>query len=354
MISLNDYLNALDTAMAAGGGNFSAALFKELPLSGPTPDELIRFLAKLKSAVSIEWRKNFTVPGSLAKDANQVAKRIAAIGKIEEFANAVSTPITFTNIDKSVFAFQLALRVRSPRLINQRDTTLCGPVALVYDVAKRDPERYVNLAISLFTVGSGTFGAVQIKPSAKIRNGYKGLLPEADYVVLASVRDTDAIVMSSDLLRNIFTLTKPGALGEFLVRAGYKDVQDHTFLNLSAKSKVLNAVTSFHLNAPNSDALGKDIKNLVKAEQELKAGRFVVMNAEAVVSKSLMNGFSANLPPRTDTLPADKTHWTAVRKLKIEGNQVAIKIITWGGSYEGELEKGALLSRYAGYMSAEP
>jgi hypothetical protein len=27
---------------------------------------------------------------------------------------------------------------------------------------------------------------------------------------------------------------------------------------------------------------------------------------------------------------------------------------TWGGSYEGALEKEALLSRYAGYMSAEP
>src|ERR1700730_841599 len=64
----------------------------------------------------------------------------------------------------------------------------------------------------------------KIKPSATIRNGYKGLLPEADYVVLASVRDTDAIVMSSGLLRNIFTLTKPGALGQFLLRAGYKDV----------------------------------------------------------------------------------------------------------------------------------
>ena len=45
---------------------------------GPTPDELIRFLAKLKSTVSIEWRKNFTVAGPLAKDAGQVGKRIAA------------------------------------------------------------------------------------------------------------------------------------------------------------------------------------------------------------------------------------------------------------------------------------
>ena len=64
-----------------------------------------------------------------------------------------------------------------------------------------ESEAGIRAKISLFTVGSGTFDTVQIKPSAKIRNGYKDLLPEADYVVLASVRDTDAIVMSSDLLR---------------------------------------------------------------------------------------------------------------------------------------------------------
>jgi hypothetical protein len=53
---------------------------------------------------------------------------------------------------------------------------------------------YVRCAISLFKFGYGTFAATQITPSAKIRSGYKGFLPEADYVVLASVRDSDAIV----------------------------------------------------------------------------------------------------------------------------------------------------------------
>lgn len=113
-------------------------------------------------------------------------------------------------------------------------------------------------------------------------------------------------------------------------------------------------MTSFDQNAPKSDALDKGIKNLMAAEKDVNTGRFVVMNAEDVVSGSLVQGKSMALVKRTDPLPAEKTHWTAVRKLQIAGSTVNIKTITWGGSYEGSLDRDVLLSRYSGYMSAIP
>src|SRR6185312_3046813 len=56
--------------------------------------------------------------------------------KTQERLNALDTILTdligkpasaFPRIDVNKFAFQLALRVREPRLINQKSTNLCGP-----------------------------------------------------------------------------------------------------------------------------------------------------------------------------------------------------------------------------------
>ena len=213
-MAFNDYLKALDAAIKAGG-NFRAALIDQAPdrTNPPTREQLISFLSKLRFALQLETKAGAAV----AKDAGQVGRRGAAIAEIETFVQNPSAPIVFTHIDRNLFAFQLALRVRSPRIINQDNTTLCGPVALVYDIAKRDPQRYVRFAISLFSSGTAMFGLTQVTPSETIRNGYRAnVLPEADYVVLASVRDTDRIVIETDMLRHILTLTKPGALAEFL------------------------------------------------------------------------------------------------------------------------------------------
>jgi hypothetical protein len=309
---------------------------------------LLAFLSKLEVGLHRE-----TTKAGSAKDATQVAQRSKAIRQIEDFVTDKQKQSVFAHVNKNVFAFQLALRARSPRNIDQKNTTLCGPVALIYDVAKPDPERYVDFAISLFSTGRGQFGAAQVTPSARIRRGYRvGRLPEADYVVLASVRETDAIAISSDFLRNIFTLTKPGALCEFLTRAGYSDVQDHTFLNLSGPLKFLNAVTPFGLNASGHNPIDSGAGNLQKAAEDLQKGRFVVMNADSAVAKAVKD--RGGLVELARPLPAGDTHWTAIRKLQINKDDVLIKLITSGGSFEHTLNKDALLSRYAGYISADP
>jgi hypothetical protein len=40
--------------------------------------------------------------------------------------------------------------------------------------------------------------------------------------------------------------------------------------------------------------------------------------------------------------------------VRIAGDNVRMKIVTWGGTYEGTIKKAALLSRYAGFVSADP
>jgi len=44
-------------------------------------------------------------------------------------SSAKDTNTAFTNIDKHAFCYQLAMRVRYPKIIDQSQTKLCGPVA---------------------------------------------------------------------------------------------------------------------------------------------------------------------------------------------------------------------------------
>jgi hypothetical protein len=325
-------------------------LFDEPPNPGPglTQVDLLAFLWSLQA-----WLPEETTKTGGAKDATQVAERLKAIKEIEAFVTDHTKQSVFANVSKNVFAFQLALRARSPRKIDQGETTLCGPAALVYDVAKRDPVSYVRLAISLVTTGAGQFGSAMVTPSAKIRQGYRvGMPPEADYVVLASVRDTDAIVISSGMMRNILTLTKPGALYQFLRGAGYSDIRDHTFLNLSRPLKFVNAVTPFDLHGPGHHPIGGGLANLIKAAAEVQNRRFVIMLAGIEVSVAVTG--KKPLTARANPLPAGNTHWTAVRKLQLNNDKVDIKLITSGKGAEHILDRDALLSHYAGYMSAIP
>ena len=47
-------------------------------------------------------------------------------------------------------------------------------------------------------------------------------------------------------------------------------------------------------------------------------------------------------------------HWVAVRKIEFKGNKVLLRLITWGGSHEGEMLADTLYPRYDGYVSADP
>lgn len=349
-MTFQQYLDQLDAAVRTGG-NFRTQIIDKADeiTDNPTREQMLKFFAKLGSAILTESGR---MGG--AKDALQASARGRAIELIKDFVESGAQGV-FANINPYKFAMQLALRVRSPRIINQHNTTLCGPVAMVYDVAKRDPEKYARFAISLFTTGTGQLSNTAITPSDTIRNGHRSdLLPEVDYVVLASIRGSDAVVLTLEPLRNILTLTKPGALCEFMRQSGFTNIQDHSFLTLSVPLHILNALTPHSLYGSNNNSFDRGWRNLQTARAELQQGRFVVMNADVAVAGAFFHGQSSLLTARTDQLPAAETHWTAIRKMRFMGNNVYMKLVTWGGSFEGAIKKDVLLSRYSGYISADP
>ncbi|MGB6745228.1 MAG: hypothetical protein WBE38_16390 [Terracidiphilus sp.] len=340
------YLDAVRQAVNTVGGDHRAALFVTQQVDEPNDQQLLNFLGTLDGITGTETKK-----AGGAKSVAEVDARRQAIALLIQFVSTGPVTGAFSHLSRNMVCFELALRVRRPKIINQHLTTLCGPVALIVDVAKRDPVRYVNTALQLFETGRSNWGTTELAPGILIRKGYNNLTPEADYLLLASIRDAWAIVLESDTMRNIFTLTKPGALCQFLDDAGYTEIMDRTFLTLSTPLTVLNVITPHSLFGENHNPGDQGINSLRQAQEEMSIGRSVVMNAAGTLSY-IVGGQLAVAAP--GPIQAADTHWTLLRKLSITPPNVSVRLITWGGSRERTIPLNVFLSYYCGYVSANP
>jgi hypothetical protein len=268
-------------------------------------------------------------------------------------------PGAFTKIDRFKFAFQLALRIREPKLIDQTNTNLCGPNALVIQMARDRPSQYATLAAQLFLNGRGFLDKLEIEPNILILHGVdEDALGECDYVVLGSIRNSAAILLGDNIVRTIGLLTKPGVLCDWLRRAGYKNVEDHTFFDVPLYAQPIAGLTSGETHGPRPTGFTvpsnrkEKRANLRLMATKLAMQHKVIMNAETALSDGLVKNTLTNsgLTGRSDAMV---THWTFVKTMILSNTHVSeIKLYTWGGSFKRQnIPIDDFVSRYAGFVS---
>jgi hypothetical protein len=241
----------------------------------------------------------------------------------------LGAPTAFSNTDKVGFGWQLALRVREPKLIYQGQTGLCGTSAAVVQLARDYPVLYADLAINLFRYGRGRYGNIVIEPSFKIRTSRNTeRLAACDYVVLRSFRGSMAGVAA------LFG-RGGGATSYMLTRqlrwAGYTEVEDHMAPN-QARRRVL----------------------LDRMAEKLASGHSVIVFTVA----QLWLDLSDNIPP----VHSGKMGWVFgnhcmyVSKLSVlsrgsNTERVEIKYYTWGMSRRSIVDMDIFLSYFERFIS---
>src|SRR5262245_49196514 len=74
---------------------------------------------------------------------------------------------------------------------------LCGPAASAVDIARSRPFDFIRFAAELLRTGTGQIGTFSVSPGTQVRN-YRVVnsktIPEADFLVLASLRDSDMVL----------------------------------------------------------------------------------------------------------------------------------------------------------------
>jgi hypothetical protein len=266
----------------------------------------------------------------------------------------------FTGVSPSKFAFQLALRVREPNLISQGDLGLCGANAAVIHFAKTNPIGYVDLGIQLMKTGKGMFGQSKVEPNDTLKSGVTKLrLEEADYVVLASVRG------SAGFMDWAFGNSKEGiAEGmteddviKLLKQAGYTEVEDH-----AASFKLFSSWDENLALAAQRVSLGRlvivgihgDLVRTMKSDKKKQVDSLPSTNEpeERAKAEAARKPGSGKVDPPVKSVLTPTNHWVLVSKLVVSGEEVTIKLYSWGESLNRTMPRKNFLSCYGGFVCA--
>ncbi|HRI68192.1 MAG TPA: hypothetical protein PK156_28375 [Polyangium sp.] len=137
----------------------------------------------------------------------------------------------FTKIGWASVAAGLHARIDSPYSIDQGSSSLCGPAALVVDVASSDPESYAQFVIGLYEKGNAKIKKLDITPGTDLKNY---ALPAsgpnaADWIPLASIRDSKNWILDYQSVGDqVAGITAPGSLAQWAREIGYTKVVDKT------------------------------------------------------------------------------------------------------------------------------
>jgi hypothetical protein len=137
----------------------------------------------------------------------------------------------FKNIDRTRFYYTLGERVLEPIKINQADSSLCGPASLMYLTGLHWPAEYQRFVSELYEKGKSRLGGLKISPGQKCKDYSPIQMTAADWVALASIRDSENIIWNYDEADDkIGGITLPSTLEGWLEDVGFSNLENETNL----------------------------------------------------------------------------------------------------------------------------
>lgn len=99
------------------------------------------------------------------------------------------------NIDKANLIQDIRNTIANPLSVDQGYAPFCGPTAIVYELVRKQPVRYISICQSLYETGQFSSRTKVVKPSdgllqSKIRSG----MSAADWMLIATLRDTENLL----------------------------------------------------------------------------------------------------------------------------------------------------------------
>jgi hypothetical protein len=260
----------------------------------------------------------------------------------------------FKNFSRSALSVQMIARVLDYTVMNQAKSSLCGPISVVMDVARRRPDRYVEYVIDLATRRDGRLGVdenyisglhVHIRKRSNIlkaKHGEDGMNC-VDYVAVAGLRNSECFLP----YRSMFTstmlegATMDSSIEHWLKEAGYQNVKVHPWtLKQSAFAGALDSGLT-------------DLKlHLSRLMTRLQTGWTVVCSMTGADLANITLGRK-----RDDWF--DKTfmgHYVLLRGVKLYTDGASFDMVSWGDQTNDENRPEKMLTwseirgTYRGYV----
>ncbi|MGL4324453.1 MAG: hypothetical protein ACRCTD_10480 [Beijerinckiaceae bacterium] len=236
----------------------------------------------------------------------------------------------FPKLNRYEVGVGILMRIANPGLMNQDQSSLCGPTALLFHTASDNPIMYARYAIDLYEKGRANINRLYIKPGSDVRN-YKppASMDQVDWMTMASIRDSENAFLDYDTVDKAFAgMTLPGELADWFRRAGYSDIRNVTNVSIDKGTGTVDAATRLF-------------------NQGYRVCLFI----------------AANMLKEADQTDGDwlADHWVVLRSpIDRTNDKVRMKVFTWGNG-EHQVPNGSkdlsvsdFLDNFYGYVAAKP
>jgi hypothetical protein len=213
-------------------------------------------------------------------------------------------PGVWPHIDKGEAIAQIAARIQDPYRVKQGGQPFCGQAAIIFELVRRQPDRYVEICQNLYESGSFRGHDRQIVATERLRHGGGDVRTDrVDWMLMATLRSAANKIVpvrarSSVLVRNIGGMTKPWEIANW-----QRDLLGYQSLNLIYTYK-----------------RGSVLPSLDRAALDLEAGGMaaILLNSQALLEQKWM---PISFP----------SHWvTLLDRIQIESETVSIPMYSWG------------------------
>ena len=151
----------------------------------------------------------------MRSDSNPTARIDPSLeAQLDKFARSTQTGV-WTQLDKRQIISDIRDRIINPYQIQQGEQPFCGPAAVVFELIRRQPDRYIQICQSLYEQGSFEGYSKKFVAAGRLCRGYGNLrMAQADWMILATLRDCANKILpvhpkAPKLMRELGGITKP-------------------------------------------------------------------------------------------------------------------------------------------------
>lgn len=134
--------------------------------------------------------------------------------QLAKFDRSTQTGV-WTHLDKRQIISDIRDRIHNPFQIQQGEQPFCGPAAVVFELIRRQPDRYIQICQNLYEHGSFEGYSKKFLAAGRLCRSYGNLrMAQADWMLLATLRDCANKIVpvhpkAPKLIREIGGITKP-------------------------------------------------------------------------------------------------------------------------------------------------
>ncbi len=124
-------------------------------------------------------------------------------------------PGVWKHLDKQQIIHEIGDRIADPYQVQQGEQPFCGPAAVVFELIRKQPHRYIDICQSLYERGSFAGFTKTIVAAGRLCRSYGNLrMAQADWMLLATLRDCANLLVpvhpkAPKLIREFGGMTKP-------------------------------------------------------------------------------------------------------------------------------------------------